>query len=164
MCWTGPLFNQRADIVAGKGVDGDGVPGFWLHALQNHDEFANLVCWLQCRTCQIRLLLNLLLLPETLLHMGCCQHSIPNCCVTPIHHYKVICLLPQITDKDAPVLHHLTDISSQDSEKGGFKLVFRFAKNDYFDHETLVRLHAGPPFCARISVFHHEADPHTVAS
>ena len=59
--------------------------------------------------------------------------------VYPSHLPDVTCLLPQITDKDAPVLQHLTDISSQDSEKGGFKLVFRFAKNEFFDHETLVR-------------------------
>lgn len=127
---TGPLFNHRAEIVAGK--EGDGIPGFWLHALQNNEEFTNLVCCVCC--CWQSSLAHLVLHQHCLDSSRWCSSSF---CFA--HQTNVTACLSQITDKDAPILHYLTDISSQDSEKGGFKLVFRFAKNEYFDHESLVR-------------------------
>ena len=59
------------------------------------------------------------------------------CCLTPNAAFAL-----QITEKDAEVLQHLTDIDCSESENS-FKLVFHFDKNDHFDHDTLVRLLGG---------------------
>lgn len=44
-----------------------------------------------------------------------------------------------ITERDEGALRHLTDIRMEYLDVPGFKLIFEFAKNDYFTNKTLVK-------------------------
>lgn len=46
-----------------------------------------------------------------------------------------------ITDRDEPALRHLTDITLEylDGEKAGFKILFHFSPNEYFEDSTLTK-------------------------
>lgn len=50
--------------------------------------------------------------------------------------------LLQVTDKDEPILEHLTDIQVEyldGEDETGFRLVFTFAPNPFFSNDKLVR-------------------------
>ena len=86
--------------------------------------------------------------PQASLASGCMRCKTtkslwPWCVYCTVRSLRNPMLIPapvsqQVSEKDAAILQHLTDIESSDSDTG-FKLVFQFSQNDFFDHATLVR-------------------------
>jgi len=67
--------------------------------------------------------------------------GIPEFWLTALRNH--VGLSELITDRDAGALKHLLDISiaylSADEPKPGFKIIFKFSPNEYFENETLVK-------------------------